>query len=65
MTHSNPPTRRAFLASGLAGAGTGVAGCLDRIPLLGGEQPPPFGPVEHSWGMAGRDAVNTASNPGS
>ncbi|CCQ33995.1 hypothetical protein HTIA_1875 [Halorhabdus tiamatea SARL4B] len=42
-----------------------MAGCLDRIPLLGGEQPPPFGPVEHSWGMAGRDAVNTASNPGS
>ena len=61
-----PTTRRAFLTSAVTGAITGTAGCHVSMPTLqlGDPDPPPFGPVEHGWRMAGRDAANTAHNPG-
>ena len=59
-------TRRTFLANGVTGGVIGTAGCQIRMPtwLFGDPDPPPFGPVEHGWRMAGRDAANTAHNPG-
>lgn len=62
MDRSNSPstTRRALLAAAVS-AGSGTVGCLDR-PF--GPDPPPFGPVDHGWPMAGRDPANTAHNPG-
>ena len=59
-------TRRTFLASAVAGGLAATAGCQVRMPtqLFGEPDPPPFGPVEHGWEMAGRDGANTAHNPG-
>ena len=68
MTHQDTrsTTRRAFLANAFTGGVVGTAGCQIRMPtwLFGDPAPPPFGPVEHGWRMAGRDAANTAHNPG-
>lgn len=60
-SYDDPPSRRAFLATAFSSGLIGTAGCLNRVF----ESPsPPFGPVEHGWKMTGRDAANTAFNPG-